>query len=344
VTVGIQYQRCASDGSGCADIPGATSASYTLTSADVGSTLRVGVTGANAAGSVTVYSSVTAVVVTSTLPSTAAYCGTAATPPAAWKHVIWIWMENKSESQVIGSGNAPFINSVAKACGLATNYAAVAHPSLPNYIAATSGATQGITDDSPPSSHPLAVASLYSQLTAAGLTWHDYEEASPGNCPSANSGLYAVRHDPAAYYTGIAATCQTSDVPLGTLTTGAFATDVANGTLPTFSFVTPDLCNDMHDCSVNSGDNWLRTWLPKLIASPAYQAGTTAIFIVWDENDGSAGNVVPALVVSPSTPAGTQSATAFTHYSLLRTTEELLGLPFLGNAATAQSMRADFHE
>lgn len=344
-TFTYQFRRCDSGGGNCVDIPGATGQSYVLTSDDRGSTLKAYVTATNAAGSATKPTQVTPVVVDPALPSTAGTCGTAPTPPAAWQHVVWIFLENHAAGQIMGSSAAPYLNSVASACGQATNYAGVAHPSLPNYIAATSGGTQGITNDNPPSSNATSAPSIYTQLLTAGLTWRDYEESSPGGCPTGSSGLYAVKHDPAAYYTSIpTSVCANWDEPLGTLAAGNFATDLANGTLPSFSFVTPNLCNDMHDCNVAAGDNWLRSWLPKIIASPNYQAGNTVIFVTFDENDGSTGNVVPMVVVSPSTPAGMSSATAFTHYSLLRTTEEMLGLPTtLGGAATATSMLPDFH-
>jgi phosphatidylinositol-3-phosphatase len=130
---------------------------------------------------------------------------------------------------------------------------------------------------------------------------------------------------------------------MGTTTGGAFLNDLNNNTLPAFSFVTPDMCNDTHDCSVATGDSWLQSRVPKIAASPAYQSGNTALFITWDEDDLSASNHVAMLVVSPYTPTGTQSASAYNHYSLLRTTEEMLGIKtFLGNAATAASMRASF--
>jgi phosphatidylinositol-3-phosphatase len=212
-----------------------------------------------------------------------------------------------------GSSSAPYINSLANGCGLATNYKAVSHPSLPNYIAATSGDSWGIADDNPPSSHPLAVNS------------------------------YAVRHNPEAYYTNIRTTCNSDNVPMGTTTSGAFVNALTSGTLPKFSFVTPNLPNDMHDCSIATGDAWLQNWVPKITASPSYQAGSTVLIITWDEDDGHSGNQVATIVVSPCTTPGATSGTAFTHYSLLRTTEELLGIStFLGNAASATSMRSAF--
>ena len=112
------------------------------------------------------------------------------------------------------------------------------------------------------------------------------------------------------------------------------------GTLPAFSFVTPNLCNDTHDCPVPSGDLWLASWMPIMLAAPNYRAGNTAIFLIWDE--GNASNHMPEITISPFTPAGATSTTRFDHYSLLKTTEQLLGLPMLGNASAAASMLSAF--
>ncbi len=143
-----------------------------------------------------------------------------------------------------------------------------------------------------------------------------------------------MKHDPAAYYTGIRGDCASWDVPMGSTAGGNFLSDLRGGTLPAFSFVTPDLCSDTHDCSVTTGDAWLGSWFAQILTSPAYLAGTTVVFVVWDEDDGSASNQVPLIVVSPSTAPGTQAGALFDHYALLRTTEQLLGLPFLGHAGT----------
>ena len=247
-------------------------------------------------------------------------------------------MENHSYSEIIGASGAPYINSLARVCGLATSYAAVTHPSLPNYIAATSGDTWGIADDNPPSSHPLAVNSIFQQAGGGS-----YQESMPANCALSNSGTYAVKHNPEAYYTNIRTACTLDNRPMGTTSAGAFASALSLGRLPSFSFVTPNLCNDTHDCSVQTGDAWLQSWVPKITASPSYQAGNTVLFITWDEDDGSSSNRIPAIVVSPYTTPGTQSGTTFTHYSLLRTTEQLLGITtFLGKAGSATSMRSAF--
>ena len=229
-------------------------------------------------------------------------------------------MENKDFGSVIGSGSAPFINSLASTYGQATDYSAVAHPSLPNYIALTSGSTQGITDDSDPSSHPLNVPSIFSELPAGAS--QSLEQDMPSNCATGNSGEYAVRHDPEVYYTNLGAECSTYDMPLA-------ATPNLSAR---FTFVTPNLINDMHDGTLADGDRFLQSFLPSLVATPQYQSGTTVIFITWDESSGSSSNQVPCIIISPYTH-GVTDPTPYTHYSLLRTTEELLGLPLLGNAA-----------
>jgi putative cell wall-binding protein len=269
-------------------------------------------------------------------PPAGSSCGTKAAG-THYSHIIWIWMENKSYGSVIGSHSAPYENGLAAQCGLASNYNGVSHPSLPNYLAATGGSTFGVTDDANPSAHPIAAASLFSQLGAPGLSWRGYQESMPSTCAQTSSGLYAVKHNPAAYYTNVRAACGADDVAL----TGNFDRDVAAGTLPSFSFVTPNLCNDTHDCSVSTGDAWLAGWVPRILAGPNYRAGDTAIVLVWDEGTGS-DNRVPAIVVAPSVRPATVVSTRLDHYALLRGTENLLGLPPLGAAASAPSLATAF--
>jgi hypothetical protein len=237
-------------------------------------------------------------------------------------------MENENLGSIIGSSSAPYINSLANAYGLATDYSAISHPSLPNYIALTSGSDQGITDDSDPSSHPLSVPSIFSQLTAGAS--RSLEQNMTASCGRSNAGEYAVRHNPETYYTNLGTDCANYDVPLGALP----------DTSARFTFVTPNLINDMHDGTIADGDSFLAAFVPELLATPQYRTGSTAIFITWDEGSDSS-NQVPCIVISPYTH-GVKDATAYTHYSLLRTTEELLGLPLLANAATANSMRGKF--
>ncbi|MBV9214277.1 MAG: hypothetical protein JOZ25_11605 [Actinobacteria bacterium] len=254
-------------------------------------------------------------------------CGSRGAPPA-WKHVVWIVMENHAYGEVIGSGDAPYINRLAHRCGLATNYRAVTHPSLPNYVAMTSGGTHGIGDDAPPSVDAISSPSIFSQL---GGGWRAYAESMPGRCRRSDSGEYAVRHNPATYFTSLDAICSRHDRPLP-----------RSPTLKRFTFVTPNLCDDMHDCSTATGDRWLQGFVPKLLRLRDYRNGSTAIFITWDEDDGTPGNRVPLLVLARSVPHRARSGVYYTHYSLLRTTEEMLGLAPLGRAGSAGSMRGAF--
>jgi len=264
-------------------------------------------------------------------------CGTRSKPPVRYKHVVWIVMENKGYSDIIGSPAAPYINTLAKNCGVATNFYAESSPSLPNYVAMTSGSTQGISDDDDPSSHPLAVPSIFSQLHG---NWRALEESMPSHCTLSDSGLYAVRHNPATYYTNIRQQCVRRDVRL------TYPLNLS----AQFTFVTPNVCDDMHSCpnapdpqtakQIRNGDTWLSSFLPKVFASPQYRSGSTAVFLTWDEDGGH----VPTLVIAPSTRPGTTSSTTFTHYSLLRTTEQMLGIKtYLSGASSARSMRSAFH-
>jgi hypothetical protein len=264
-------------------------------------------------------------------------CGTAASAPRTYDHVIWIWMENHSAAQVIGKPEAQFVSDLAAKCATATDYRSVGTPSLPNYIGATSGDTWGIGDDAGPSTHRLTVDNLFRQVRTAGGTAKSYQEAMASNCKLGGDGTYAVKHNPAAYYVGEQdrAACTTDDVPFAP----HFLDDMSSGNLPTFAFVTPDLCNDTHDCPVATGDQWMSGVLTVLLDMPVYHVGRTAIFLVWDEDA-----PMPFVAIAPSIRPRTVVTERVDHYALLRTTEEMLGITtFLGKAATAPSMRAGLH-
>jgi hypothetical protein len=281
-------------------------------------------------------STTTASPVSTTAPGSAP-CGRGGTPPARYDHVVWIWMENHTRASVIGNSAAPYENELARACATANDYADVGNPSLPNYLAATSGSTHGIGDDADPAAHPLTVDNLFRQVRARGGIARSYEESMPANCTLSSRGSYAVRHNPAAYYVGGAdrAACIADDVPLGTIDAGALHDDLAAVTFPTFAFITPDLCNDTHDCSVSTGDAWLSRWIPAILGSPAATRGSLAVFVVWDEP-----TPLPFLAVAPTVPQGAVVGDRVDHYALLRTTEEMLGISdFIGQAGSAPSLR-----
>jgi len=300
---------------------------------------------------------------------------------ATGRKVLWIVMENRSLSAVIGNVTAaPYINgTLVPAGGLATNMHSESHPSLPNYVAMTTGSTQGIADDNGPRYHPLALPNVFGQ---ADPSWKAYQELMPSPCyqktiPFANNSQYVVRHNPAAYLTAPpisapAADCTTYDLPLGDSSLGQLAIDLSGGTLPAFSFVTPGICHDMHTppvgytCNpanpITAGDQWLAAWMPKILNAPDYISGSLVVFLTWDEGTGGArikgmdclsvayaadvGCHIPTLVFSTATPGGTQDNTLYSHYSMLRTTDDLLALnpADLGpNVTAATSMQTGFH-
>jgi phosphatidylinositol-3-phosphatase len=310
---------------------------------------------ATAAASMTIAGAAAVTAATAPAANAAGPCGSVATAPT-YKHVIWIFMENYSFSNIIGSSQAPYENSLASECGLATNYHNISHPSLPNYLAATSGLSTSIFGGLPWTSYLDCNPGILCETSAPsifgqGESWKAYEESMPSNCDKSDSGEFAARHDPPAFYTSLS-TCSTFDVPYTQL-----ATDLANNSLPAFSFITPNLIDDMHDGTIADGDNWLKANLPTILNSSEYTDGSTAVFITWDEGENGsyadgehcATNTkdvschVATLVISPSTAAGTKSGTLFNHYSLLATAEQLLGLPKLGKAATATSMVSAFN-
>jgi acid phosphatase len=206
---------------------------------------------------------------------------------------------------------------------------------------------------------------VFAQLAARGKTWRNYSEDMPSNCYKANTPLYAARHNPSVYYSGLR-DCAQNSVPMGDFRnrTGRFASDVSSGSLPNLAFVTPNLINDTHNAAVAAGDAWLKSLVSFVTAGPNYRAGDTAIVITNDEGCGGtcgrdyragedchdadlATHVschIPAFVVAPFTPAARVN-TSFSHYSLLRTLEEMFGLPLLGHAAdrSTASMAAAFH-
>jgi phospholipase C len=230
-----------------------------------------------------------------------------------------IVMENRSYSQAIAS---TYVGSLANQYAYATAYHGVSHPSLPNYLALTSGSTYGIADDG---WHPLPAGGLGAQLTDAGIDWRAYMEGMSNGCFH-SPYPYALKHNPFAYYGGA---CPSQVVPFT-----QFATDMQD-TVPHFVWITPNLCHDGHDCSSSVADAWLSQTVPVILNSNAWQDGGV-LFITWDEGEDSANSVL-TLVIHPDT-LNHQSAKSYNHYSLLATIEDTLGVPRLGQAAQATPM------
>ncbi|MDB5178830.1 MAG: phosphoesterase [Patescibacteria group bacterium] len=305
---------------------------------------------------------VATITVTVSKATASAQCGSAAAPPGRYHHVVWIWMENKNKSDVLGSSQAPYTNRMAGRCGIATNLADNLMPGLPsepNYAAATSGsncntgfASSGtkciVNDNDYASGNHLGITSIFEQVKAAGGSWRSYQESMPSSCALASSGGYVYKHNPAAFYDRIHSDCQNFDVSIPALScssaldqgcsgtpSGAFGDAIRSGNLPTYSFVTPNLTNDMHDGSVAQGDNWLNEYITAITNGPNYRAGDTAVFVMWDEGSSNKNGIaqIPNLVIAPTVPAGVRVGTAVNNVGFLRTTEAVLGLSALGCAS-----------
>jgi hypothetical protein len=253
-------------------------------------------------------------------------------PPA---HISVIVMENEEYGNIIGSPSTPYINGLARRYGLARSMYAISHPSLPNYLALTGGSTFGISSDC--TDCTVAKTSIIDQLTSANVTWKAYMEGLPHPCfTGAGAGEYAKKHDPFVYYSLIAdraARCA-NIVPLAGL-----AADERTRTLPTFIWITPNLCHDMHDCSPSTGDRFLAALVPPLLRSLGPRG---ILFLTWDEGTSdsgccrlASGGHVATIAAGPGARRGARLTTPVDHYSLLQTIEDLLDLPRLRGAACA---------
>jgi hypothetical protein len=259
----------------------------------------------------------------------------ASVPGGAPAHVAVIVMENEEYGDVIRARSAPFLNGLAGKYALARAMYAIGHPSLPNYLALTGGSTFGIGSDC--TSCSVNATSIVDQLQHAHISWKAYMEDLPHPCfTGPSSGAYAKKHDPFAYYTEIThnrAWCA-HIVPLGQL--GA---DQRAGALPRFIWITPNLCHDMHDCGVSTGDRFLATLVPALLRSLGRNG---LLFLTWDEGSSNAsccrlasGGQIATIVAGPGARRGARLTTPTDHYSVLQTIEDLLGLRRLRGAACA---------
>jgi phospholipase C len=243
-----------------------------------------------------------------------------ATAVPATTHVFVIVMENTSLATAL---KASPISALASKYALATNYHAVSSPSLPNYLALTSGSTWGITDNA---YHPLPAGGLGTQLTAAGVTWRAYMEGLTSAGCMRSPYPYALKHNPFAYYGG--------SCPENVVAFEALEADLAENT-PSFVWITPGLCHDGHDCALAEAGAWLDGLVARIVASPAWR-DRGVLFIVWDEGDGRS-SIVPLIVVTPEMTNRTVDG-EYDHYSLLAAIEDAFGLPRLGAAKDARPL------
>ena len=283
-------------------------------------------------------------------------------PPAFQvKHIFYIMMENHDASQIFGNtADALYLNQLANSYGIATRYFGVTHPSLPNYLAAISGSFQGVFDHCNAGAdvvcsgvaHLFSGSTLVDQLEAHQMSWKAYMQSLPApGFTGGYAGLYGQKHDPFMYFATIRnnAVRMQRVVPFTQLNA-----DIAAGPLPNFVWLSPDVCNDMHGASgsgiagcdtydgqIALGDAFIHTLVPQIMHSSAWNEGS-AIVIAWDEGNssggcckspaGNGGGNVPLFVITSQGPRHiVLGSTAYNHYSLLGTIEQLWGLGCLAN-------------
>lgn len=263
--------------------------------------------------------------------------------------VFTIVLENHDYKEIVGGANDPYINSLIAQGALATNYKDTNHPSLPNYLHMISGADQypGFVDVNPTQSpyFPADQPNLGTQLEAANIPWRSYQESMTTPCKLTASGNYAPKHDPFLYFkdqqTGANDLCATTNVDYSN-----FAADLAANTYR-YMWITPNLLDDGHNPTTDpvtglaDSDNWLKTEVPKILASEAWANGGV-LFITWDESEGRNGDdpdLIPMIVLAHDLAhAGKTDNTAYTHSSYLATVEDLFSLPRLATVTNTPSL------
>lgn len=261
-----------------------------------------------------------------------------ATGSSTVDYVVFIVMENHGLSQIIGSRYAPYMNQLANDYSLARKYTAVAHPSLPNYLALLGGSTFGCNGfDSNPNSDSCtrgawSSTNLVDRLEAKGLRWKAYMENMTSNCQSRDSGGYIAHHNPFVYFSDIAMNPTRCGrvIPAGAADITLLNDLNSAATASNLMWLTPNNCNNMHDCSVSTGDNYLASLVPKILSSPLFTSQKAALFIAFDEgNQNPPGDYVFATLAGPGVARNYQSIADYNHYSFLKTLETFWGLDSL---------------
>ena len=261
----------------------------------------------------------------------------ASLPRSAGSHVVVVVMENAEYGEVIGSTAAPYVNALARRYGLAISSHAITHPSLPNYLALTSGSTQGVSSDC--TDCAVSAANIVDQLQGAGISWGAYLEGAPTPCyRGAEAGGYAKKHNPFIYYRDIAASPSLCGRLVGF---GQLSSDLRAGRLPTYTWISPNLCDDGHDCGVAAGDRFLARTIPSLLR----ELGPHGFLVLtWDEGTSDSGCCAAAqggriatIVAGPDVRAGSRETAPLDHYGVLGTIEHALGLPALAGATNPRA-------
>jgi hypothetical protein len=271
--------------------------------------------------------------------------GGAGQRPAGASPIFVIVLENREYDEVFDSPEAPYLSSLARRELRATRYYAVAHPSLPNYLALLGGSTFGIDDDC--TECTVAGDNLSLQLSRAGISWRAYMGDMPRPCfRGAESGRYVKRHNPFMYFPSIT---DSRERCLRVVPASRLELDLRRHSLPSFGWLSPDLCRDAHDCEIADADRYLAALVPRIVRAMG-PAGT--LVITFDEGTGEGaccqpsphggGGRVLTVVASQDRSDVHRTAATFSHYSLLAAIERHFGLPRLRAArqATMLPLRA----
>jgi hypothetical protein len=255
-----------------------------------------------------------------------------------FKRVVLVMLENQRYEAVIGNPSAPEFNRLADRYALLTDYFALAHPSLPNYMALVSGSTQRVGGED--CSCTFAARNIADTIESSGRSWKVYAEGLPRpHFLGKASGGYLKRHNPLLYFNDVVSDPKRLD---RVVALSDFSRDLARGTLPDFSLVVPDRCHSSHDCPFEEADDWLKGFLPPLLSSGQLKGGV--VFVTFDEADADdtegGGGQIPTLVLGPLVHSGARFGHRLTHYGLLRTIEDGWSLPRLGASASATPIRA----
>jgi len=245
----------------------------------------------------------------------------AKTPIPKIDNIVIITEENRTYKSIVGSPHATYINQLINNGASTTNYYAV---SKNPYIAMTSGALTSIPNSCLPNNKKCQtqVANITDEIIQSGRTWKMYAEDMPSPCYPTNTSKYTVRHNPFIFYSSILndkSLCESHVVPYS-----EFLKDIDNN-LPNISFVSPNICNDMHSCSTAVGDKWLSENVPKILNSKPFKSQNSLLIITWDEGFGI-DNKVLTIFLGPAAKNNYKSNEAYTHYSILHTIEYLWGL------------------
>lgn len=263
----------------------------------------------------------TATALVATGLTAAASAAQAATGVPRFDHIVLVMFENKAYSQISGSGSAPYLNALAAQGAKFTKSYAVTHPSQPNYIALFSGSTQGVTSDDCPKT--FSGANLGAQLSGAGLSFRGYSESMPSDgYTGCVSGNYQRKHNSWVDFSSVPAASN--------LTYASFPAPSNYASLPTVAFVTPNMCNDMHDCSVGTGDTWLKNNLDAY--AQWAKTHNSLLIVTFDEDNRLALNQIFTVFAGAHVAAGSY-AEKINHYNVLRTIEGAYGLPGINGAA-----------